>query len=92
MKSLLSLLLLLLLSGCASIDQTVTEIHHPDGRVERTTRNKSLVSGNAKQVVESTKLSNGKTQSIGTSGANQESQSAIRDMAEMLRELNALKP
>jgi hypothetical protein len=88
---LLALVALALLNGCALIDQTVGEIHHPDGRIERTTRNKSFVGGNAKQVVESTKLSNGKTQSIGTSGAAQESQSPVKDMAEMLHELNQLK-
>lgn len=87
----ITLALTLCLSGCASIDQTVTELHHPDGTIEKTTRNKSLVSGNAKQVVESTKLFQGKTQSIGTSGANQESQSPIKDMVDLLHELNQFK-
>lgn len=90
-KSSATIALALCLSGCASIDQTVTELHYPDGTIEKTTRNKSLVSGNAKQVVESTKLFQGKTQSIGTSGANQESQSPIKDMADLLHELNQFK-
>lgn len=91
LSAITALALTLCLSGCASIDQTVTEFHHPDGTIEKTTRNKSLVTGNAKQVVESTKLFQGKTQSIGTSGTNQESQSPIKDMADLINALNQFK-
>lgn len=91
MKKLSMLMLMLSLSGCAIVDQNVTETQHPDGRLEKTTSNRTWVTINAKQVIESSSLSNGKTQRIGTSGTTQESIFPIKDMADLIHELNSLK-
>jgi hypothetical protein len=66
----------------------------PDGTIEETREilNRTTASGNAKQVIEKTRLSLGKTQSIGISGVDQESQSPFHDMVELMRELKGLSP
>lgn len=96
-KKLLMLLLLpstcLLFMGCASVNQSVrTELQQTNGVVEiRETRNRILAVWDAKQTVEKTKLSNGKTQSIGTSGVESEATNMTTNLRALADLLNALR-
>lgn len=79
-----------LLSGCGTINQEImNELRHPDGTVEiRRTKNVIRVTGDSKQVVDTVKISNGaKSQSIGAHGVDQESQSPLKDLIELTKEL-----
>lgn len=90
-----SITALLLTTGCGTVNQEiVNQLSHPDGTVEtRSTKNRVWVVGGAKQVVDTVKLSNGKsTQNIGASGMEQESQSPLRDMVDLVREIKGITP
>jgi len=85
----LLVLLVALFTGCASIRQEITE-KALDGS-EKTTVNRILATGGARQVADSIRLSNGKTQSIGVKGTEQETMSPVREFVDLLHEINKLK-
>lgn len=73
----LSSLFLCLLCGCSVLRQNlVTEITHPDGSTERQTTHATAYSfWDSKESIAKLHVGNGKTQSIGVTGLEQESSS-----------------
>lgn len=70
-------LMLILMAGCASVSQTLTsQTQHPDGTVEiRSTKCRTIAVWDARQTVDKLRASNGKTQSVGLTGADGEATS-----------------
>lgn len=80
------LIVLLVASGCTSVQLAVSESH---GGTNRSTIATIRTRGDAKQALDTLKMTNGKTQSIGVTGAEQESNSSIKDVTDLVK---ALKP
>lgn len=91
----LALLALLGLSGCAYTTQRIaTESHGTNGLVEiRTTKNRAMAWGDARQTIEKLKLSNGKTQSVGVSELNESASTTnmASNLQALVQLLQALK-
>jgi hypothetical protein len=79
-----------LLVGCAFTTQSIrTEATGTNGIKEvRTTQSRAVAWGDARQVIEKLKLTNGKTQSVGISGL--ESESTTTNIASNLKALTDL--
>lgn len=87
-----AVLIVLLCAGCDTIEQEVrTQRTLADGTVEiQSTTSKVRAKWDAKQTIEKLRVTNGKTQSIGISGLEQETTStnaagAFRAAAELLK-------
>lgn len=81
-----------LLTGCASVTQTLTTTTtHPDGTVEeKQTRSRAWAIWDARNTVEKIRVSNGKTHSIGVAGLDSEASSTnladnLRALADLLK-------
>ena len=83
------------MTGCAYTTQRITtESRGTNGIVEiRTTKNRALAWGDAKQVLDKLKLSNGKTQSVGVSGIDESASTTniAGNLQAVTQLLNALK-
>ena len=95
MKTIILTLIVCAMSGCAYTTQRIsTESHGTNGLVElRTTKNRAYAWGDARQVIEKLKLSNGKTQSVGISSVDESASTTniASNLNALVQLLNALK-
>jgi len=91
-----TILLLLLLNGCAyTVQKVSTQGTTTNGVVEvRTIKSTAVAWGDARQTIEKLKVSNGKTQSIGLDGteSNATSTNIAANLQALTGLLNALRP
>ena len=95
MKILLLAAMVASLTGCAYTTQRIsTESRGTNGLVEvRTTKNRAYAWGDARQVIEKLKLSNGKTQSVGVNNLDESASTTniASNLQALVQLLNALK-